>query len=224
MGLNHSPRIVTDGLILCLDAGNTKSYPGSGTTWTDLSGNGRNSTLTNGPTFSNNNLVFDGTNDYVSIPVSSAFNFGTNSFSIDFWVRFNSFVSTTNSPTLVVFAPYYTSANNFLLYLVSGKLSIYTPTSLSETNASIAINNFYHIVLVKTSPDAISFYVNGVNTFNATKAINVSGLTAISILGDTHYNSDYSNANLSQVKIYNRALSAEEVLQNFNALRGRFGI
>ena len=67
MALSHSPSIITDSLILCLDAANTKSYPGSGTVWTDLSGNGNNVTLTNGPTYSSvdgRSIVFDGTNDY----------------------------------------------------------------------------------------------------------------------------------------------------------------
>jgi hypothetical protein len=70
MGFNYSPKIVTDGLVLCLDAANSRSYPGSGTTWFDLSGNGNNGTLANGPTFNANNngsIVFDGTNDYVEI-------------------------------------------------------------------------------------------------------------------------------------------------------------
>ena len=57
MGLAHSPSIVTDGLVLCVDAANTKSYPGSGTTWTDVSGKGYDGTLTNGPTFSSNYAV-----------------------------------------------------------------------------------------------------------------------------------------------------------------------
>lgn len=64
------PNIVTDGLVLYLDAANTKSYPGSGTTWNDLSGNGNNGTLINGYIFNsigNGNLVFDGSNDYVNI-------------------------------------------------------------------------------------------------------------------------------------------------------------
>jgi hypothetical protein len=67
MALSHSPSIVTDGLVLCLDAGNPKSYPGSGTTWTDLSGNGNNGTLVNGVGYSGDNLgslSFDGVNDY----------------------------------------------------------------------------------------------------------------------------------------------------------------
>jgi hypothetical protein len=71
MAFFHSPRIVTDGLVLALDAANSLSYPGSGTTWTDLSGKGNNGTLVNGPTFSPTNggsIVFDGTNDYISFP------------------------------------------------------------------------------------------------------------------------------------------------------------
>ena len=75
MGLAHSPRIVTDGLVLCLDAASKRSYPGTGTVWADLKG-GNNGTLTNGPTFDAGNggsLTFDGTNDYVEIANSSQF-------------------------------------------------------------------------------------------------------------------------------------------------------
>ena len=69
MGVAYNPNIVTDGLVLCLDAANKRSYPGTGTTWTDRSANGNNGTLTNGPTFDSANggsIVFDGTNDYVT--------------------------------------------------------------------------------------------------------------------------------------------------------------
>ena len=70
MATLYSPKIVTDGLVLCLDAGNNKSYPSSGTAWNDLSGNNNNGTLTNGPTFTGSfggSIVFDGTNDYVDL-------------------------------------------------------------------------------------------------------------------------------------------------------------
>jgi len=83
MGLYHSPSIVMNGLVLCLDAGNTKSYPGSGTTWIDLSGNSNTGTLTNGPTYSSENggsLVFDGIDDYVTTSL------GTHTpYCIDIW-------------------------------------------------------------------------------------------------------------------------------------------
>ena len=75
MGLSHSPRIVTDGLVFCLDAANIRSYPGTGTTWTDLKG-GNEGTLTNGPTFSSDNagsISTDGSNDsWLPFSVSSA--------------------------------------------------------------------------------------------------------------------------------------------------------
>jgi len=70
MAFSYSPKIATDGLVLCLDAANNRSYPGSGTAWTDLSRGGNNGALTNGPTFNSANggsIVFDGTNDYVQV-------------------------------------------------------------------------------------------------------------------------------------------------------------
>ena len=93
MAFNYSPNIITDGLVLYLDAANTKSYPGSGTTWRDLSKSQLNGTLTNGPTFNSANggsIVFDGTNDYVdNIGDLSSFSFiqNTNIFSVSFWFK-----------------------------------------------------------------------------------------------------------------------------------------
>jgi len=80
MAIHRGPKIITNGLILCLDAASTKSYPGSGTTWFDRSGNGNNGVLTNGPTFSSTNggsIVFDGTNDYVQVAGSVTISTGT---------------------------------------------------------------------------------------------------------------------------------------------------
>ena len=90
MGLSHSPRIVTDGLVFCVDAGDKMSYPGAGTTWTDLSKNRNNGTLTNGPTFDSANggsIVFDGTDDYVNFG-SQTWDISTN-LTIDFFIKFN---------------------------------------------------------------------------------------------------------------------------------------
>ena len=88
MGFYRGPNIVKDGLVLHLDAANYKSYPGSGTTWSDLSGNGNNGTLTNGPTFDSGNrgsIVFDGSNDFVYLSNPSSLAFGTGDFSIEIW-------------------------------------------------------------------------------------------------------------------------------------------
>ena len=88
MGSHYNPRVVTNGLVLHLDAANIRSYPGSGTAWTDLSGQGNNGTLTNGPTFDANNagsIVFDGTNDYV---LGSTFTgLGSSNRAVDVWFR-----------------------------------------------------------------------------------------------------------------------------------------
>ena len=87
MGLSHSPKIVTNGLVLCLDAGNTKSYPGSGTAWNNLSSTSNNGTLTNGPTYDSTNggsLIFDGTNDYIQ---SGSFsNLLTADITVETWI------------------------------------------------------------------------------------------------------------------------------------------
>ena len=92
MGRAHSPRIVTDNLVLALDAGNTKSYPGSGTTWTDTVG-GNNGTLTNGPTYSSDDggsIVFDGSNDYAQSGTSSDLIIGTQDYTMSLWVKYDS--------------------------------------------------------------------------------------------------------------------------------------
>jgi len=84
MGVSYNPKIVKDGLVLYLDAGNTKSYPGSGTTWTDLSGNGNNGTL-NGPSYNSNLLgtfVLDGVDDYATLPTITLTN-----FTIQIWCK-----------------------------------------------------------------------------------------------------------------------------------------
>jgi hypothetical protein len=90
MGLSHSPSIITQNLVLCLDAANSKSYPGSGTTWTDLSGNGNNGTLANGVGYNSGNggaLVFDGVDDYVSLTSADLRFGGSNSYTFDFFIK-----------------------------------------------------------------------------------------------------------------------------------------
>ena len=90
MATNYSPSIVTDGLVLCLDAANTKSYPGSGTTWTDISGRGNNGTLTNGPTFSSDDggsIVVDGSNDFILTPRVTGTGLSNRSVSWGIWVN-----------------------------------------------------------------------------------------------------------------------------------------
>ena len=91
MGINYNPRTVTDGLVLALDAGNAKSYPGSGTTWSDLSGNGNTGTFTNGPGYSGAAIQFDGTGDYLDVGYTSDLDLSSGDFTIEFFTYVNSY-------------------------------------------------------------------------------------------------------------------------------------
>ena len=218
-----SSSIVTSGLVLNLDAGNTASYPGSGTTWTDLSGNGNNGTLTNGPTYNSANygsIVFDGSNDYVALP-----SIDTNSnFTLNFWVK----SSSDGSPT--IFSG--NAASGYLQIRMYSSLSIYGGSislvksfvaELGNFGSSTAttLNSIHNITITK-SGTTFSAYVNGnfKNTLTVAQTFTTTGQT----LGINTSNSEPFSGNIYSFSYYNRALSAAEVSQNFNALRYRYGI
>jgi len=232
MGLAHSPRIVTDGLVLALDAGNTKSYLGSGTTWTDLSGNGNNGTLENGVGFDGGNggsLSFDGVNDYVD---TKSIQFErTDSFTISVWansssVNNNQMVNNENG-----------SYRGYQFVLSNGKIFFILRNTVSTNYIgvgsveSILPNKWYYLLVsYNGSSDAsgVNIYINGLST---SKNIDGNNLSATTISGETTWigrrrpaTQAPFNGNIAQVSIYNKALTADEVSQNYNALRGRFGI
>ena len=230
MGLSHSPSLVMNGLVLCLDAANTKSYPGSGTTWTDLSGRGNTGTLTNGPTYSSANggsIVFDGNNQYITcgnIPT-----IGTGDFAINCWVYLPNVTPTDCWRAIVTIGNGYTTA---------GGITLYAPRHTSPVNTAVAILNgvnptiggtsnvnnsvWHHIVLTRLSNN-LSIYVDSVSEVSTSNTANITQ-TAITIGRDINCGNTYYQGNIAQVSIYNRALTAAEVSQNYNALRGRFGI
>ena len=243
MTLAHSPRIVTDGLVLCLDAGNTKSYPGSGSTWTDLSGNGKNGTL-NGPTYNSSNggsIAFDGTNDYASISSPSPLS-GTQLFTFEIWVNFTSISgnfggiskaawlfaggtgSGTGQPEFSV-----RSANNTSFTpntIVFGRGGGGTTGSLSINVSSLMSNgNWYQIVLIRSTSSSQTVYLNGssIGTGNVSNSFS-DGITNFGSIENNSNYSGYLNGKVAISRIYNRAITASEIQQNFNAHRGRFGI
>jgi len=245
MALAHSPRIITDGLVLALDAGNAKSYPGSGTSWTDLSGNGNNGTLTNGPTFDSGNggsIVFDGSNDYVNSTSTNAI-VGNNptQISIESWFKTNSTLSSyisslkrlnTNSTLLSLTINQQSSSSTVQNYL--GFLYDVGDTGGDNSvgHKWITTNeNFYgkwtHICAVVNQSGAF-LYINGVlrnqNLTDSFYGSNRSNPSANFTIGAFESSQLWLNGFIPTVKIYNRALSASEIQQNFNALRGRFGI
>jgi hypothetical protein len=228
MSVYAGPNSVESGLVLALDAGNTKSYPGSGTAWTDLSGNGNAGTLTNGPTYDANNLgsiVFDGVNDNINVGNGVSLSMGTGDFTLE-----SVFKPTGSATYRIIFQkgnPGIGANKGYRIRIEADNTVQMTVTGDQEyvaTSAAITYNNYYHIAATKGSGGLI-MYLNGVQ----------SGTTGTSPTGTTNNANNFTiglqdggnwafSGNIPIVKVYNRALSAAEISQNFNASRGRFGI
>ena len=226
MGLHHNPSIVMDGLTLCLDAANPRSYPGSGTTWTDLSGFGNNGTLTNGPTYSSANsgsIVFDGSDDQVNVSNGNLFFSGKNQVTVSVWFNLTS----GNRPNLInvpVSNGAYFSIENGSSTSVT-TLNTYFNNN-NPTSFPFILNKYTHLTSVFNS-GIVSTYKDGSLIDTKTNTQNTIGTFSSVNLVLGRWGWVYSNSiqgNIAQASIYSRALTAAEVQQNFNALRGRFGI
>jgi hypothetical protein len=232
MAYNFSPKIITDGLLLYLDAANTRSYPGTGTTWSDLSRGGNNGTLINGPTFNSGNggsVVFDGSNDYVATNYTPTIGTGNITYSVWFktstsqtggfiGIRGSNFIQCI----LVMCNSIGTAAGtNLLMSSFDG-----VTNRVGSTTETYADNKWYNAVMVHTS-SADTLYINGVLVKTNTSATqNITVTTNLLIGCNPNNNAPLSgwvfNGNISNTLIYNRALTAAEVLQNFNATKTRF--
>lgn len=227
MALTHSPLIVTNGLVLCLDAGNTKSYPGSGTTWTDLSGSGFNGTLTNGPTFSSTNggsIVFDGTNDYATLS-GNAFALGTNDFTVELWLYWTAIPSgdtifigglSTGASQIGI----QNFASNITLVKQGGATSV-----VFGSKNQLVINTWNNLV-IRRSGTTHTCFINGTVDSSGDKTLSADwGTPTTCYIGAQDPGaSNFLNGRISVARVYNRALSAAEIEQNFDTLRGRFGV
>lgn len=236
MSYNNGPKIVTNGLVLYLDAGTTKSYPGSGTTWTNLSSNQYNGTLTNGPTYNSANkgsIVFDGSNDYVTC--GPVLNFGSaSSVGTILVLAKGSGDLVTNQRTSSNHGWIQTrvTATSLRLYIDAYDLSPYGESFfalLSDTPYSTLINqwNFYSIVINRPANQ----YTLGINNyfFTSTKSFTVASYQnfntiEIGRMNNSTYGTTYFTGNISNVAVYNRVLSQNEILQNYNALKGRYNL
>jgi len=225
MGLAHSPRIVRDGLVLYLDAANIKSYPGSGTTWTDISGKDYDGTLINGPTFSSDNLgcvVFDGSNDTVHGVHNSELNL-RNDVTVECWFRRTG----SRGDWVRVFGKGDSTNRTYgLWYHVNANYFLYQRYGPSNMNVlitkSVVLNEWYHMVGT-SSGSTHTLYVNGVNMGTVSNSTTFHSSSNPYIVGYGNIHSTHIG-NVSNCRIYNRGLSEAEVKQNYNALKGRFGL
>ena len=225
MGLAHSPRIVRDGLVLYLDAANIKSYPGSGTTWTDISGKDYDGTLINGPTFSSDNLgcvVFDGSNDRVDGVHNSKLNL-RNDVTVECWFRRTG----SRGDWVRVFGKGDSTNRTYgLWYHVNANYFLYQRYGPSNMNVlitkSVVLNEWYHMVGT-SSGSTHTLYLNGVNVGTASNSSTFHSSTDPYKVG-SHDGSYHHIGDVSNCRIYNRGLSEAEVKQNYNALKGRFGL
>ena len=225
MAISYNPSSVTSGLVLCLDAANSKSYPGSGTTWTDLSGNGNTGTLVNGVGYNSGNLgslSFDGVDDYVTtgkvlVPI-------TGQFHIEGWVYLN------NTNTVKLFVTQYNNpddAGRFqCLFQSNGTISMFDGVgSMVGTSPSYSANVWTYVAFQRDSSNLCNIFVNGTKaTTGATDTTTLENTNTIIGTRGSNQAGTWFNGRMSNVRIYNRALTATEIQQNFNATRSRYGI
>jgi hypothetical protein len=234
MAIFRGPNIVRSGLVLALDAADKNSYRGSGTSWFDLSGNANTGTLTNGPTFNGGNggsIVFDGVDDYVSITNNSTLRPSTE-LTIEYIIK-----GTTPSgwcPIIGYGNGDYTNGNYLCWVETGGALQ-----SLCRINNGGVIEyRQYSGIGISTTTlkcmsftmkigDSIKSYYNGVNTNTATNlpaggSFYYGGTSSpYQIVG---LGGAWLNGSISFLRLYNRALTDVEVLQNYNATKSRFGL
>ena len=237
MSFNFSPKVVTEGLVLYLDAANTKSYVSGSTTWNDLSRGSNNGTLVNGPTFNSGNggsIVFDGADDYVdsvtqSIPIQDNTPFSVSVIFKTTLLSSGQLIGNWN--TLVT--------PGWRIDIVSGQIRILITSENGGNGRAIRTNltynngSIFHFCSTYSGNGNISgmsLYING-TPVQTTSILNTSPGTLINskiTLGASQFNTnDFVNifsGNIYQTSIYNRALTAQEVLQNYNATKSRYGL
>lgn len=219
MSLGHGASIVRDGLVLHLDAANVKSYSGSGTTWYDLSGNGNNGTLVNGVTYQNLNngtLTFDGTNQYINIPDSEASRFNHDSpWSISIIV--NPISQNTSFPGYLIKGG---SVGDGVVMFYSSSGTYWKHNNQQTNVIPTVIGQLVCFTLSYTGSGSIEGYVNGEYSKQFVAPVSTNTTSSLKLgTGDA-----YGNVNVYNFMKYNKALTESEVKQNFEALRGRYGI
>jgi surface protein len=212
--------IVTDGLILSIDARSIASYPRSGTTWYDLSGSGSDGTLVNGPSFSHVDggvISFDGSNDRIEFP-----NVNPNSMTLEFWFKWTNL----NDAWLISNQTTFGDNNHGYMFRIdSPSYNCYfragTGNSFVQCASTIELDKWYHFAATVSSSET-KLYKNGtlVSTASGAAIIDYTGVTGLTV-GSDRGAVVRTTGTMSNMRIYDRALDADEVSQNYTALKGR---
>ena len=228
--------IVTNGLVLNLDAGYLPSYPQNGTSWYDLGPSGNTGTLTNGPTFSSTNggsIIFDGTNDYSSLgsSVPASLRIGDGDFTIDFWVYTNgtaTYAICGNLNDAIGDGSYWVILNSTYTGLHTVQFGRNGVSSKFGTT-TLPINTWTNIILSRIGT-TMTCYINGATYSNTATVNNFTGNFNVDyLLGISKFNTSFSayplNGRLAILRIYKGlGFSSNQVLQNYNAQKSRFGL
>lgn len=209
----HSPRIVTDGLQLCLDAGNERGYPGAGTTWYDLSNNHNDGTLTNGPTFDEadgGSILLDGSNDFIDLGTQVS---NLSTCTVSFWVNYVT-LGSVNSPigdnALSFDLAIYFEAGNMIFQDSSGAVN-----SIIIAHNTFNADTWYNFSMTRGSTN-VTMYQDAELLGQTAKN---NGTFKVEWIGRTF---QYDNAKIGSVYVYDRELSATEIQQNYNAIKRRY--
>jgi hypothetical protein len=202
-----------------LDAGNSASYPGTGTTWTDLTGNGNNGTLVNGPTFDSSNggsIVFDGTDDFVSISGTRTLSL----FTMICWIKRNGIqdgydgIMYDRNPGGT--GMHFDNSGDYLHYSLNG-------SEFNWPSGLLIPNNTWCMVAYVQEPTQSVLYVNTSSAINA-KSSSSTTLSGLTLGADAGGAIRHFNGNFAISMLYNRNLLTSEINQNFNAIKSRYGL
>ena len=219
MSLSHHPNIVRNGLVAYFDAGNRKSYPTTGTAWNDLTKNKYSTTLTSGPTFTSSNggaINLSGTSQYLA--VNGGMPSGTSTgFTFECWVRVTDLASyraiTRTAGGLDIGVIQTTGA------VTCDQTSV--ATICITASGAVVAGVWTHIAVTRTTANLYTIYINGISKATATNSFTVTAATTIGY--SAFSTSHYFKGDMSIIKNYNINLSANEILQNYNATKSRYG-
>lgn len=215
---------VSSGLVAYYDAGNLSSYPGTGTTWFDLSGNGNNLTATNSPTFNSSGYWSTGASGYFTGAGSSSIPIGNSNYTMQVWARVSSWSTSRGLISIGGFGT--TNQSNALRMDTStlGYMQHYwwgNDLTIANNNGNIVLNTWF-MVTAQFDGTNRRVWANVVNVSNDTPAGH--NVTSTTIQLAKTYSTEYLSGDIAIAQIYNRALSQAEIAQNYYSFRERFGL